>query len=147
MLVSTKGRYALRMMIDIATNSTEKPLSLKDISQRQEMPLKYLEQLARLLTQNGLLSSVRGQRGGYLLAAPADEIRIGDILRATEGSTAPVSCLENGAEGCPHRDACTTIAFWQGLDDAIEAYVDSVMLSDLVRPDQPAARAHKKHCV
>ena len=139
MLVSTKGRYALRMMIDIATNATEKPLSLKDISQRQEMPLKYLEQLARLLTQNGLLSSVRGQRGGYLLAAPADEIRVGDILRATEGSTAPVSCLENGAEACPHRDACTTIAFWQGLDDAIEAYVDSVMLSDLVRPDQPAA--------
>lgn len=139
MLISTKGRYALRMMIDIATNATEKPLSLKDISQRQEMPLKYLEQLARLLTQNGLLSSVRGQRGGYLLAAPADEIRVGDILRATEGSTAPVSCLENGAEACPHRDACTTIAFWRGLDDAIEAYVDSVMLSDLVRPDQPAA--------
>lgn len=139
MLVSTKGRYALRMMIDIAANATDSPLSLKEISQRQEMPLKYLEQLARLLTQNGLLTSVRGQRGGYMLAVSADKIRIGDILRATEGSTAPVSCLENGAEACPHRNVCTTIAFWRGLDDAIETYVDSVVLSDLVRPIQPAA--------
>lgn len=135
MLVSTKGRYALRMMIDIALNAKDTPLSLKEISQRESMPLKYLEQLARLLTKSGLLTSMRGQRGGYLLAKPSQDIRIGDILRAVEGSTAPVSCMEDDALSCERRDICTTLAFWRGLDAAIESYVDSVTLSDLTQPD------------
>ena len=135
MLVSTKGRYALRMMIDIAMNGTQGPLSLKEISERQEMPLKYLEQLARLLTHGGLLTSVRGQHGGYMLARTPKEIRIGDILRATEGTTAPVTCLEKGAETCPRKDTCMTLAFWRGLDDAIESYVDGVVLEDLIHPE------------
>lgn len=134
MMISTKGRYAMRLMVDVAVNAQESPTSLKDIAQREHMPLKYLEQLVRSLTRNELLKSVRGQHGGYLLARAASSISAGDILRAAEGTTAPVACLDGSIVDCPRMETCTTLSFWQGLDKAIESYVDSVTLADLARP-------------
>ncbi len=134
MMISTKGRYAMRLMVDVAVNAQEAPVSLKDVAQREHMPLKYLEQLVRSLTRSGLLKSVRGQRGGYLLSREAADISAGDILRAAEGTTAPVACLDGNVVDCPRMGACTTLSFWQGLDEAIESYVDGVTLDDLARP-------------
>ncbi|MDO4442888.1 MAG: Rrf2 family transcriptional regulator [Slackia sp.] len=131
MMISTKGRYAMRLMVDIAVNARQEPVSLKDVARREEMPLKYLEQLVRPLAREGLLKSVRGQRGGYLLARDASDISAGDILRAAEGTCAPIACLEGDEVSCPRARSCSTLSFWKGLDDAIEAYVDSVMVSDL----------------
>lgn len=133
MMISTKGRYAMRLMVDIALYAQEAPVSLKDVAKREGMPLKYLEQLVRPLTGAGILKSVRGQRGGYLLARDAASISAGDILRAAEGTTAPVACLEGHTVDCPRMESCTTLAFWKGLDDAIEAYVDNVSLADIAR--------------
>ena len=132
MLVTTKGRYAMRLMIDIARNAHEGKVSLREVSEREDISLKYLEQLARLLVHGKLLVSVRGQGGGYLLARDASSIRAGDVLRAVEGTTVPVACLglEDGAS-CPRYDECTTADFWAGLDSVIEGYVDGVSLADL----------------
>lgn len=132
MLVTTKGRYALRLMIYIASFPDRK-VALREVAESECMSLKYLEQLAHELVTCGLLASARGHGGGYYLARPADEILAGDVLRAAEGSTSPVACaaLEEGGEGCPREDICSTIAFWAGLDKAIEDYVDGVTLADL----------------
>ena len=129
MMISTRGRYALRLMIDIARQGEAGAL----VTKREDLSVKYLEQLGGALVKAGVLKSVRGVSGGYLLARPADQITAGDVLRATEGSCAPVSCLEDGAEACPRRDQCVAINFWRGLDQAIEDYVDNVTLADLVQ--------------
>lgn len=133
MLISSKGRYALRLMIYIAAfGDAEGKIALREVAAREDISLKYLEQLVRPLMHAGLLKSVRGKGGGYTLARPADEIRAGDILRAAEGSTAPVAC--EGLEGGCHRaDLCSTVKFWTGLEEAIETYVDSVTLAELAR--------------
>ncbi len=131
MKISTKGRYALRLSIDVAQQQEGGPVSLREASQRQNISAKYLEQLASQLMRAGILSSVRGAHGGYKLAKEPADVTAGDILRASEGSTAPVACLEDGFGVCPMRDQCTTISFWEGLDAAIESYVDSVTLADL----------------
>lgn len=132
MLVTTKGRYAMRLMVYIASFPDRK-VALREVSENEDISLKYLEQLARDMVGAGLLKSVRGHGGGYLLARPATEIKAGDVLRAAEGTTVPVACaaLEDDGVGCPREEKCTTIAFWSGLDNAIESYVDNVMLSDL----------------
>lgn len=130
MMISTKGRYAMRLMVDIALHAEKTPTSLKEIGMREEMPVKYLEQLVRPLTKARLLKSVRGQCGGYFLARPARAITAGDIIRAAEGTTAPVACL-GGGTGCPRASLCPTLPFWRGLDETIESYVDSVTLADL----------------
>lgn len=132
MLVSTKGRYALRMMIDLARQKGEGRVSLREIGSRQGISPKYLEQLARLLCGAGLLEGSRGQGGGYVLARSARDITAGDILRATEGTMAPVACLAREDTQCPRSFACETNPFWRGLDDAINGYVDSFTLQDLV---------------
>lgn len=132
-MFSTKGRYALRIMVDIALNSHGNYISLKDISARQEVSVKYLEQVTALLTRDGLLQSLRGSGGGYRLAKKPEEYTAGEILRAAEGSLAPVACLKNGSHGCERRDKCSTIEFWEGCYNAINDYVDSVTLSDLVK--------------
>ncbi|MBQ9042075.1 MAG: Rrf2 family transcriptional regulator [Eggerthellaceae bacterium] len=132
MLVTTKGRYAMRLMVYIASFSDRK-VALREVAENEGISLKYLEQLARDLVGAGLLKSVRGHGGGYLLARPADEILAGDVLRAAEGTTVPVACaaLEDDGVGCPRESECSTISFWAGLDNAIESYVDNVRLSDL----------------
>ena len=133
MLVSTKGRYGLRMMIDIARHQgfTDK-VSLREIGERQGISAKYLEQLARSLCNAGLLQGSRGQGGGYVLSRPSRCITAGEILRATEGSTAPVSCLAEGDNHCERQPDCETAAFWVGLDKMIAAYVNGYTLEDLV---------------
>ncbi len=133
-MISTKGRYALRLMIDIASRAEDGvPVTMRQAAERQDLSVKYLEQLGGALVKAGVLKSIRGVSGGYLLARPAEGITAGDVLRATEGSCAPVACLEEGAEACPRRDECVAINFWRGLDRTIEDYVDGVSLADLVK--------------
>ncbi len=132
MLVTTKGRYAMRLMAYIANNPDRK-VALREVAENEDISLKYLEQLARDLVASKLLISVRGHGGGYKLARPAENILAGDVLRAVEGTTVPVACaaLEDGGPGCPRESTCSTVAFWAGLDKVIEKYVDEVTLSDL----------------
>lgn len=132
-MISTKGRYALRLMIDIAEQGEDARVPLREVAERQGISIKYLEQLAGSLVRAGLLKSTRGARGGYVLTRPSDEMTAGDVLRAAEGSCAPVACLEDDFGVCPRRSECNTIAFWEGLDKAIENYVDGVTLGDLVK--------------
>ena len=130
MLVTTKGRYAMRLMVFIAQAGEGSKIALRKVSEDEGISLKYLEQLAHLMVQSGLLTSVRGHGGGYKLARPASEITAGDVLRAAEGTTVAVACagLE---EGCPRSEVCSTIAFWAGLDRTIDSYVDGVTLDKL----------------
>ena len=133
MKISTKGRYALRMMIDLARNDQGGYIALRDVSGREEISPKYLEQIVTALSRAGFLKSVRGAQGGYRLARPPEEYTVGDILRATEGSLFPVSCLENDPVGCGRVDHCATFSFWVGLQRVIDQYVDGVTLADLAR--------------
>ena len=133
MRISTKGRYALRVMIDLAEHDDgESFIPLRDISERQGVTVKYLEQIIPPLTRAGYLRSLRGNTGGYRLAKPAESVTVGDILRATEGSLAPVACLTDEINQCPRCDRCVTLGFWQGLDDVINEYVDAFTLKALV---------------
>lgn len=136
MLISSKGRYAMRLIICVAAfGDSEGAVSLREVADREGLPPKYLAQLARPLMKNGLLRSVRGKDGGYALARPAEEVRAGDVLRAVEGGTAPVAC--EGLEGtCPRVGLCSTVGFWAGLEETIENYVDNVTIADLVSPEK-----------
>ena len=131
MKISTKGRYALRVMVDLAVNDKGDYVSLKDISNRQEVSLKYLEQIMAMLNKAGYVKSTRGNNGGYRLAKSPEEYKVGDILRKTEGDLAPIACV-NGEE-CGKRENCKTFKFWQGLDNVINEYVDSKTLADLIK--------------
>lgn len=131
MKISTKGRYALRFMLDLAIYGGEEYVSLREISARQDISLKYLEQIVSLFNKNGFLKSVRGAQGGYKLAKAPEAYTIGDILRTTEGALAPVACLETAENDCPRAGSCGTLPFWTGLNRAINDYVDSVTLADL----------------
>ena len=132
MLVSTKGRYAMRLMVRIAQSGSDGKVSLREVSEAEGISLKYLEQLVRPLVRAGLLRSVRGKGGGYVLGKDSREIRAGDVLRAVEGTTAPVACLGlDGSVPCPRSAECTTVRFWTGLDQLSESYVDGVTLHDL----------------
>ena len=131
MKISTKGRYAIRIMLDLAVNNNGEYVSLKDISQRQGISLKYLERIIASLNKCGYLQSSRGSSGGYRLSKSPECYTVGDILRSTEGSLAPISCLEDGAEQCSKSCRCSTLSFWQGLDKVINNYIDSVTLEDL----------------
>ena len=131
MKISTKGRYALRMMLDLATHQGDGYVALKDIAQRQEISKKYLEQIVAPLSKAGLVESGRGSQGGYRLSRPAAQITAGDILRAVEGEIVPVPCLATSAESCPHRAQCETLGFWEGLNQVINQYIDSATLEKL----------------
>lgn len=139
MLVSTKGRFALRMMVDLAQHVQEEKCSLKEISSRQNISLKYLEQIVPLLTRSGLIRSMRGSRGGYHLSRRPDQYTVGDILRATEGSMLTLPCLDVNAPPCGRQEACVTLPFWSGLQNAIDSYIDSVTLEDLLLQSQGTA--------
>ena len=132
MKISTKGRYALRLMLDLAIHQADGPVSLKTISIRQGVTVKYLEQIVPCLSRAGYLKSFRGVGGGYQLAKAPEEYRIGDILRAAETSLAPTACI-TGSQSCDRCDECLSRPFWIGLDQAIAHYVDSVTLADLLR--------------
>ncbi len=131
MKISAKGRYALRMMLDIAMNNTGDWISLKDISRRQGISVKYLEQIVTALTRAGLLRSSRGPMGGYMLAKSASQYTVGSILRVVEGDLVPVACLEDTENQCPRKGSCPTLPFWDGLSKVINDYLESKTLQDL----------------
>ncbi|MEG2454870.1 MAG: Rrf2 family transcriptional regulator [Oscillospiraceae bacterium] len=130
MKISTKGRYALRLMLDIALHQAEGPIPLGDISRRQELSIKYLEQLVSPLTRAGLLRSTRGASGGYSLTRPPEDYTAGEIIRTLEGSLAPTDCCLQG-ECSGHRDVCVTIDLWREVQQAVDAVVDGYTLQDL----------------
>lgn len=139
MLVSTKGRYALRVMADLAEHPAEEYVPLKEIAQRQEISEKYLEIIMKILVKAKLLSGVRGKGGGYKLTLPPEQYTVGDILRLTEDSLAPVACLDADASPCARANSCRTLPLWQGLERIINEYLDSVTLADLLKQEQSAA--------
>ncbi|MBQ4247070.1 MAG: RrF2 family transcriptional regulator [Ruminococcus sp.] len=131
MKISTKGRYALRLMLDLAMCEKGKYIALKDISQRQDISVKYLEQIISVLSRAGFVRSVRGSGGGYMLARDPEEYTVGMILRLTEGSLAPVACLEYEPNDCPRAESCVTLGVWEKLYKAINDVVDNITLADL----------------
>ena len=130
MRVSTKGRYALRIMIDLALNDNGEYIPLKDIAARQEITVKYMEQIIPQLNKAGYLKSLRGNGGGYRLSKSPDKYIVGDILRVMEGSLSPVACVDNDEIDCARGEGCATVGFWSGLKKVVDEYVDSFTLAD-----------------
>jgi Rrf2 family protein len=137
MMISTKGRYALRVMIDLAEHPGEGFIPLKEIAERQGISVKYLESIIKVLTQAGYLHGLRGKGGGYQLTRAPEQYRIGDILRLTEGSLSPVSCLSTPTMECEYAADCRTLPMWKGLYDMINDYFDKIYLADLIQPEIP----------
>lgn len=137
MIVSTKGRYALRVMIDLAEHQSEKYVPLKEVAERQEISEKYLENILKVLVQSGFLTGLRGKGGGYRLTRSPDQYTVKEILLLTEGNLAPVSCLAPGAPACPRMAHCRTYEMWKGLNDQISDYFGGITLADLAMPGQP----------
>ena len=135
MVISSKGRYALRVMVDLAEHGGDGYVSMRDVARRQELSDKYAGQVMSLLSRAGLVSGVTGKGGGYRLNRPAKDYSVGEILRLTEGSIAPVSCLECSPNRCDRADGCKTLPMWEKLNELICGYLDSVTLADLL--DQP----------
>ena len=131
MKISTKGRYALRLMLDLALSDPGVPVPLRDVAQRQDISDKYLEQIVTPLSRAGLVRSVRGAGGGYLLTRDPAEYTVGEILRPLEGSLAPVSCVD-GSECCCRADQCVTREVWREIQQAVTGVVDHITLADLV---------------
>ena len=133
MKISTKGRYALRFMVDLAQNAPDakRNIALNEISARQDISVKYLEQIVTKLCKEGLLSSCRGPQGGYRLIKRPEEYSIGEILFAIEGKMAPIACLDENKIACPRKDRCAAIKFWSGLDNVINDYINSVSLGEI----------------
>ena len=132
MKISTKGRYAIRLMLDLALDTSGKPVSLNDIASRQQISEKYLEQIISVLNKAGYVKSIRGPQGGYQLVKKPEEYTVGMILRTTEGDLAPVSCVGSGAVECDRADGCVTVRIWQKINDAVDNVVDNTTLEDLV---------------
>ena len=132
MKISTKGRYALRMLLDLAEHRDAGFISLKEISERQEISKKYLEQIVPLLRQSNILKTTKGFQGGYMLAKNPDQYTVGDILRITEGGLAPVACLDGETVDCQRSGICATLPVWQGLYRVITEYLDNITLQDIL---------------
>ena len=132
MKISTKGRYALRLMVDLAEHKDSGFIALKDVAKRQNISKKYLEQIVPVLNGAGLLATNRGNRGGYKLAKEPKEYTVGDILRITEGSIAPVSCLESEVNSCERKNFCQTLYVWEGLYKVVNEYLDGITVQDIV---------------
>ena len=138
MKISTKGRYALRMLVDLAEHRDCGFIPLKDIAERQDISKKYLEQIIPIFNRSGILKTGRGAQGGYSLAVAPDRLTVGEILRITEGSLAPVDCAAQDVPSCARSAACPTLPVWQGLTRVINEYLDGITLQDLA--DQQRAR-------
>ena len=132
MKISTKGRYALRMLLDLAEHQENGYVSLKDIAERQDISKKYLEQIVPVLNRSDILKTNRGYQGGYMLAQPPEKYTVGNILRITEGNLSVVSCLEQEPNLCQRQNECMTLYIWQGLNDVIAKYLDSITIQDIV---------------
>lgn len=132
MLISTKGRYAVRILLDVAVHGKEHPVSLKDVAARQEISLKYSEQIISILVRAGFVKSIRGAQGGYRLVDVPKNYTIGMVLRLTEGDMAPVMCLEENGNGCTREKCCVSLRIWKELDQAIQGVIDKYTLQDLI---------------
>lgn len=132
MRISTKGRYALRLMLDLALDNGQKPARLKDVAARQDISLKYMEQIIAVLQKADYVTSIRGPQGGYRLTRAPEDYTVGMILRLIEGNLAPVACLQEEINSCPRRETCVTLRLWRELDDAIRGVIDKYTLADLV---------------
>lgn len=137
MLISTRGRYALRVLTDMAEHQGEGYVPLKEIAQRQEISEKYLESIVKTLVKGGVLTGLRGKGGGYRLSRAPEQLTLGGILRMTEGSLSPVACLEEGAAPCTRVSGCRTFSVWKGLDRVIAEYLESYTIADLMRTEEP----------
>ena len=135
MMVSTKGRYALRVMIDLAEHPVEGFIPLREIAQRQEISEKYLEIILKMLVKGQLVVGLRGRGGGYRLNRPPQQYTVGEILRCTEESRVPVACLETPENECPRAAQCRTLPMWQRLDGMLNDFLDSVTIADLMREE------------
>ncbi len=133
MKISTRGRYALRMMADLAMAPGDALVTIKSIAARQEISEKYLEQIVTVLSRAGFVKSVRGSQGGYKLAKPAQEYTVGMVLRLIEGDLVPVSCMEDEPNQCPRCDQCVTLGVWEKIAEAVNNVVDNITLADLVK--------------
>lgn len=136
MMISTRGRYALRVMLDLAMHASNGLTPMRDVAQRQQISLKYLEQILPTLTRAGLIAGQHGRGGGYRLCRAPEEYRISEVLRLTEGSLAPVACLQQGAP-CDRSACCLARPLWQNLDTVIQSYLDRVTLADLLTGQIP----------
>lgn len=136
MMISTKGRYALRVLIDLAEHQSSGFIPLKEIAERQDISEKYLEIVLKSLVKANVLTGLRGKGGGYRLTKSPDQYTVGEILRLTEDSLAPVSCLSQGAAPCPKMAECRTLPLWSGLNKVINQYLDSYTLADLMESGQ-----------
>lgn len=135
MMISTRGRYALRVLADIAEHKEKKYVPMKEVAERQEISLKYLERILPVLTQNGYLEGVQGKGGGYRLMKEPKDCRVGDILRLTEGDLAPVACLGHDAKPCNRTAQCPTYPMWVEFYQIVNAYFDGKTLEDLMNPE------------
>ena len=138
MMISTRGRYALRVMIDMAEHSSGEYIPMKDIARRQEISLKYMEKIRPLRVSEKLVEGVHGKGGGYKLTREPSEYKVGEVLRLTEGSLAPVACIDCDAEPCERAGECRTLPMWIELNRVINEYMDSVTLDQLMRPEPGA---------
>ena len=133
MMISTRGRYALRVLIDLAEHSSNHYIPMKDIAARQELSLKYIEKIMSVLSRNGLVESVHGKGGGYRLSKNPEDYTVGEILRLTEGNLAPVACLECDAESCSRADNCRTLPMWKTFHKIKNEYFDGITLANLLK--------------
>lgn len=133
MIVSTRGRYALRVLIDMAEHNNDDRIPLKEIAERQEISQKYIEAIMSLLSKNGIVNGVHGKGGGYKLIKKPSEYKVGEILEITEGTLAPVACLEKNAETCPREPNCRTLPMWSKLDNLIKNFFNSITIADLMK--------------
>ena len=133
MMVSTKGRYALTVMVDLARNEDDGYVSLSDIDDREKLSMKYLESIISILNKGGMLTSLRGKNGGYRLARKPEEYTIDEILLLTEGTLAPVNCIMQEGVQCDKAATCSTLPLWAGLDQAIENYLKGITLEDIIK--------------
>lgn len=134
-MISTRGRYALRVMIDLAEHQSEDYIPMKTVANRQGISLKYLEQIMPILTKNGLVEAVHGKGGGYRLTREPQEYRTSEILRLTEGNLASVACLAEGAAVCDNAKSCKTLGFWRGLNEVMNQYLEGVTLADFIHKE------------
>lgn len=144
MLISTKGRYALRVMIDLAEQQSAEYIPLREIAKRQNISQKYLESIMTILSKNGFIEAVHGKGGGYRLNREPSDYKVGEILRLTEGTLAPVSCLEEGAKPCAHTATCQTLPVWMKLNELVNEYLDSVSIAELLNPHHQKQREEAK---
>lgn len=133
MMVSTRGRYALRVMIDLAEHASEGYIPMKDVASRQELSLKYIERIMPILTKGNLVEGIHGKGGGYRLCRAPEDYTVGEVLRLTEGGLAPVACLECGSKPCTRASECRTLPMWSELNDIVNNYFDSVTFDKLMK--------------